>query len=169
MGRYVEVVCEGLVDEHCIQVYEDFLQNESAWVIAWGSAKNVLDLFDGCFNDVNAECSEAYSVLYTPILICHNMEQEAIAEKFSPTFIEKVFDVECLRNDEEKAVKQLGAALDVFEKFGVTLRDRQSPEVLKGRRRQLRALLDLYGQPLPKPIYDRYEQLYADESMWSLS
>ena len=147
-------------------IYDQLWKHSTGPLILWGTSKNVMELFDCLVEPVDMICSELYSILYTPFLICHNMAEEQEQEGFSEAFRAFVADLAVIRQEE------LGTALlPVFQLFR-SRREcvaRQGAGMMSARRKQLSSLLRLYGEMLPKKIEDAYKELESDSGFWRTS
>lgn len=166
LERYLAVVTSGAISPEVKQTYARMKEDPDQHIIIWGTAKNVLDLFDSCGPEFDATCSEIYSIFYTPFLIYQNAELEREVEQWSPAFRDKV-----IRSDgrgdlhTQDVIDRLRTCVTVFEQSSGTLA-KQSEFVLEGRRRQLSALLELYGGPLPDSLRAEYKRLVGDDTVW---
>lgn len=163
LDRYVKVVMDDSMSEELTEAYARMKANPDHHIIIWGTAKNILDLFDSCGPEFDSTCSEIYSIFYTPFLIYQNAAQERDIEEWS-----EVFRANVIRHDDlfsQDVADRLHMCITVFEESIETLR-KQSEVVLDGRRRQLWALMGLYGHTLPRSLQAEYERLVDESKLW---
>lgn len=131
--------------------------------IEWVTSKTVMELLHCCEDDFDSNISEAYNMLYAPILYYQDIEQEIDKENFSKSFKSKLPGESDMESD-------MLCMINIYENFihsyykenknGVKQQVEQ-PHVHRARMKQLGALLHVYGDTLPCALKRKYDAIIA--------
>jgi hypothetical protein len=181
LQKYVTVVTDGYgetpLEKAIAEFYATLMGNRDMWVIIWGTAKTVLELFDCQSPTFDSPSSEVYSILFAPFMIYQNLADELFNEAISVPFKDEVLKIPSSVNtlkDVTKWMNQTEAhdslscrllpCVDFFEKNYALLGE---PLALRlNRKPQLGALMEIYGNKLPSNLRQAYDRLLSQDKYW---
>lgn len=151
------------------EAYQAMIEREEEWIIIWGTAKSVMELFDCCGQEFDVNSVELYTLLYAPLMVFQNLRAEVDKERITKAFKRQVLmaiEMDGVEKVDTEAVgKLLIRCIDLFEGLFGVVRPSKSVDV-EARRCQLEATLSLYGEELPRCLKERYAAILKNEQLW---
>lgn len=154
LEEYSEYVSNDLAPE-IREIYMHFLRSENV-IVPWITTKVVIELFDACSPQFNANHAEFYTLLYSPILYYQDIKAEMVNERFGWAFAPIA-----------EVLPTTASLLDLVTRVCGPLTNTvfKGEMIPESRRVQLEELLKAYGSELPDPLSEAYEQFLANQQV----
>ena len=165
----IEFIKDVGLDPRIDEFYADIVDRQIHWVIVWGTSKCVLEIFDGGAPGMCPSSVELYSILFTPLMVYHNVAEEVDKERPGRVFRSMVLNPNEGEPNQVSPKERFGICVKLFRDC-VDLARAEGPERMAARRKQLGAVLSLYGACIrDEELLKQYEHVLADESLWRWS
>src|ERR1043166_5285497 len=143
IDQYYGFIKKGLSDD-LVSLYSEIYESDCR-LVAWTTAKVVMELFDAAAPTFSQNESEFFSLLYAPLLYYHDNKKEATEERFGEAFI-------------KADLPGLPHMIDLVSRCRTLMPKVLGSDTLTdGRRLQLKLLLSMYGEN-EKEIMSEYNK-----------